>query len=113
MDNDVTYVTALIGNGVDFTDIVQNVTFDIGETTQDVLIPITRDRIAEPKEEFNLVLKHVPVGDTSITILEPSVCVGIILDTRKATLNVHMYLVFIITHLIVIPRWFAIVSQNL
>ena len=59
--------------------------------------------IAEPTEEFNLVLQHVPGGDTNIIILEPSVSIGIILDTRKTTLNVHNYVVninFIITHLI-------------
>ena len=88
--NDASWIIVVTGNGVDFSDIVQNVSFDVGETTQAVLVPITRDRIAEPTEEFNLVLKHVPGGDTNITILEPSVSVGIIVDTRKATVNVQV-----------------------
>ena len=74
-------------DGVDFINTTQNVTFDIGETTQSVLVPITLDSITEPTEEFNLVLKHVPGGDPNITILQPSVSVGIILDTRKSTVE--------------------------
>ena len=81
----------LTGNGVDFTDVVKNVTFDIGETTQNVLVPITCDSIAEPTEEFNLVLKLVPGGDTNITILKPSVSVGIILDTSKTSAQSDMH----------------------
>ena len=69
---------------------MHNVTFDIGETTQSVLVPITLDSITEPTEEFNVVLKHVLGGDTSIAILEPSVSVGIILDTRKSTVGTCM-----------------------
>ena len=80
----------LTGNGVYFTDIVQNVTFEIGETIQSVSVPITRDSIIEAAEEFNLVLKRVPGDDTNITILEPSVSVGIITDTSE----------FIIAHLL-------------
>ena len=75
-----------IKDGVDFTSTIQNVIFDIGETTRSILVPITRDSIAEPTEEFNLVLKYVPGADT-ITILEPSVSVGIILDTSKSTVE--------------------------
>ena len=77
----------MIGNGIDFTNVVQNVTFGIGITNQIVLVPITRDSITEPTEQFNLVLKDVPGGDTIITILEPSVSVGIIFDTSKGTIN--------------------------
>jgi len=77
----------LIGNGIDFTNVVQNVTFGIGTTKQTILVPIACDSITEPTEQFNLVLKHVPGGDTSITILEPSVSVGVIFDTSKRTIN--------------------------
>lgn len=67
--------------------MVRNVTFEIGETMQTVLVQITSDSIPEPSEEFNLVLKHVPEGDTSIIISEPSVAVGIIFDTSKGTVE--------------------------
>ena len=79
------------GNDVDFTDVVQNVTFAIGETTQNVLVPIIRDDIPEADEEFNLVLKNVLGGDTSIDILEPSVSVGIIIDTSESIIEHLQY----------------------
>ena len=77
------WLISFAGDDVDFTDVVQNVTFAIGETTQNVLIPISRDDLPEADEEFNLVLKQVPGGDTGIAILEPSVSVGIITDTSE------------------------------
>ena len=62
-------------------------TFEIGETVQTVSVPITRDSIIETAEEFNLTLKRVPGDNTNITILEPSVAVGIITDTSKFTIE--------------------------
>ena len=62
-------------------------TFEIGETVQTVSVLITRDSIIETDEEFNLILKRVPGDDTNITILEPSVSVGIITDTSEFTID--------------------------
>ena len=66
-------------------------TFEIGETIQSVSVPIIRDSIIETAEEFNLVLKRVPGDDTNITILEPSVSVGIITDTSEFTIEHVLY----------------------
>ena len=83
-----------IGNGIDFNSAVQNITFEIGQTIQNIHIPIIYDSIIESNEEFNLVLKHVPGGDTNTAILEPSISVGIILDTCKTAIEYYAHYCF-------------------
>ena len=65
---------------VDYVTLVQNITFDSGESSQDVFVAIRDDQIAESDETFEVFLKPISNSPHDVRIDEASVAVGIIFD---------------------------------
>jgi len=65
---------------VDYSNTNVNLTFEIGETTKIVNVPITNDCEIEGSENFNMILRHF---DTNVRLLSPSQSVGTITDTGE------------------------------
>ena len=59
--------------------LVQNIIFASGETSNVFTVTIINDTIAESNESFEVFLKLLP-GSTGVTIGQPSVATGIIID---------------------------------
>ena len=65
---------------MDYSDTIVNITFEIGDTTKIVNVPISNDCEVEESENFNMFLRRF---DTDVRLLSPSGSVGIITDTGK------------------------------
>ena len=62
--------------------MVQNITFDSGETSNIVSVDIQDDQIAESDESFEVFLKPISNSPYDVRIDEASVAVGIIFDNE-------------------------------
>ena len=67
---------------VDYITLVQNITFDSGETSNIVSVDIQDDQIAESDESFEVFLKPLSNSPYDVRIDEASVAVGIIFDNE-------------------------------
>ena len=67
---------------VDYITLVQNITFDSGETSNIVSVDIQDDQIAESDESFEAFLKPLSNSPYDVRIDEASVAVGIIFDNE-------------------------------
>jgi len=65
---------------VDYSNTIVNLTFEIGDTTKIVNVPITNDCETEDPENFNVILRRF---DTNAELLSPSRSIGIITDTGE------------------------------
>ena len=65
---------------MDYSDRIENITFEIGDTTKIVNIPITNDCLNESSENFNMILRRF---DTNVRLISPLRSVGIITDTGE------------------------------
>ena len=65
---------------MDYSNTIVNFTFEIGDTTKIVNVPITNDCEIEDSENFNIILRRF---DTNVRLLSPSQSVGTITDTGK------------------------------
>ena len=86
-----------IAADVDYVTLVQNITFDSGESSQDFSIAIINDQIAESDETFEVFLKSLSDSPYDVRIDEGSVAVGIIFDDEipsKLLLYVYNTLLF-------------------
>ena len=68
---------------MDYSDTIVNITFEIGDTTKIVNVPISNDCEVEGSENFNMFLRRF---DTDVRLLLPSQSIGIITDTGKYVL---------------------------
>ena len=65
---------------MDYSNTIVNITFEIGDTTKLVNVPITNDCEIEDSENFNIILRRF---DSNVRLLSPSRSVGTITDTGK------------------------------
>ena len=65
---------------MDYSNTIVNLTFEIGDTTKIVNVPITIDCETEDSENFNTILRRF---DTNVRLLSPSRSVGMITDTGE------------------------------
>ena len=63
---------------MDYSNTIVNLTFEIGDTTKTVNVPITTDCETEGSENFNIILRRF---DTNVRQLQPFRSVGTITDT--------------------------------
>jgi len=76
---------------VDYSNTIVNLTFEIGDTTKIMNVPITNDCETEGSENFIIVLRRF---DTSVGLLQPFHSVGIITDTGEIS-NSRVYFVML------------------
>ena len=69
---------------MDYSDTIVNITFEIGDTTKIVNVPIINDCLIESSENFNMILRRF---DTNVRLLSPSLSVGTITDTGELSYN--------------------------
>ena len=94
---------------VDYVTLVQNITFDSGETSKVFSVAIRDDQIAESDETFEVFLKSLSSSPYDVRIDEASVAIGIIFDNEipskllayiidfyLLTIHVHNGLLFVI-----------------
>ena len=72
---------------VDYTSVVINITFNNGDNSQVVAVPITDDEIAEADETFEVFLKNFPDSPHNVIFADPSVAVGTIFDNEIPSEN--------------------------
>ena len=73
---------------VDYTSVVINITFNSGENSSVVAVPITNDVLPETDETFEVFLKNIPGSPYDVVIFaDPSVAVGTIIDNRIPSEN--------------------------
>ena len=65
---------------MDYRNTIVNLTFEVGDTTKIVNVPITNDCETEDSENFNVILRRF---DTNVRLLSPSRSVGTITDTGE------------------------------
>ena len=53
------YCSFVIGGGVDYTSVLMNLTFSVGDTYQLFNIPLTNDNTLEQSEHFEVVIKAI------------------------------------------------------
>jgi len=74
----------MLGGGVDYDDVLANVTFPAGSTSQVVTVNLTDDGILEPTERFTIEIIGVhPEGDETI----PCLLEGTLLMANGTILN--------------------------
>ena len=83
---------------VDYISLVQNITFDSGETSKVFSVAIRDDQIAESDETFEVFLKSLSNSPYDVRIDETSVAVGIIFDNEipsKSLLAAYTWWTFV------------------
>ena len=78
------YHISMLGGGVDYDDVLVNVTFPAGSTSQVVTVNLIDDGILEPTERFTIEIIRVhPEGDETI----PCLLEGTVLMANGTILN--------------------------
>ena len=67
---------------VDYTSVVINITFNSGENSSVVAVPITNDVLPEADETFEVFLKNITGSPYDVIFADPSVAVGTIIDNK-------------------------------
>ena len=82
--HNITTYASILGGGVDYDDVLVNVTFPAGSTSQVVTVNLIDDGILEPTEQFTIEIIGVhPEGDETI----PCLIEGAILTANGTILN--------------------------
>lgn len=68
--------------------MVQNITFNSGETSKVISITIADDGVAEDDESFEVFLKPLP-DSPDVVISQPSVAVGTIIDNNTISMKFY------------------------
>ena len=68
--------------------MVINITFNSGENSSVVAVPITNDVLPEADETFEVFLKNIPGSPYNVILDDPSVAVGTIIDNRIPSENI-------------------------
>jgi len=68
--------------------VVINITFNSGENSSVVAVPITNDVLPEADETFGVFLKNIPGSPYNVILDDPSVAVGTIIDNRIPSENI-------------------------
>jgi len=70
--------------GVDYDDTPLTATFNTGDTSVAVMIPVVDDRIVnEEDEEFNVTLSIIPTAGVRVELGDVSIARGIIIDSSE------------------------------
>ena len=72
---------------VDYTSVVINITFNSGENSSVVAVPITNDVLPEADETFEVFLKNITGSPYDVIFADPSVAVGTIIDDEIPSEN--------------------------
>ena len=74
---------------MDYSDTIENITFEIDDTTKIVNVPIANDCLVESSENFNVILRRF---DTNVELMSPFLSVGTITDTSELYYNYSVIL---------------------